>query len=65
MAENKKRPEKKVPFTKGYQPTKGDFEIAGYQPTEGNLDDSNPPKGGSGVSPKSSSKSDKTDKLDG
>jgi len=42
MSEKK---EEKRPLQEGYQPLK-----KGYQPTQGNLDTSNPPQSGSGVS---------------
>lgn len=51
MSVDKKQLEKKVNIevrhhaAAGYQPAE-----LGYQPTQGNLDSSNPPKGGSGVS---------------
>jgi hypothetical protein len=45
MSKNKQDTEKKEPIEEGYQPFK-----KGYRPTQENLDTTDPPRGGSGVS---------------
>lgn len=59
MSEVKEQPKKEVPLQEGHQPIK-----KGYQPTQGQLDISNPPQGGTGVPPSSSSENGKADKKD-
>jgi hypothetical protein len=59
MSEEKKQSEKREPVEKGYKPLKD-----GYQPTEGNLDTSNPPQGGSGVSQSTSNSGEKPEEKE-